>query len=71
MLAQVTLEGSKVQEPNSPETIKALCCKRCYNAKRDRCHCKCKKLFHGLGRKICLAKQEKEKELNEIDLRKY
>jgi hypothetical protein len=48
---QANLIGQKVEIPATPEEIKAVCCRRCFNAKRDRCKCKCKKMFHGQGNK--------------------
>jgi hypothetical protein len=57
----MNLAGKKLEIPVTKEEIRVVCCKRCFYAKKDRCRCKCHKVFHGLGR---LNKRSMEKPEN-------
>jgi len=38
-----------MEKKDESKPYKGICCKACYLAKGDKCRCKCKKKYHGLG----------------------
>lgn len=52
MLNQKTLFGETLENPQSKEELKAVCCEACYTAAQgSKCTCKCNGAFHALGKR--------------------
>jgi hypothetical protein len=69
MWNQINLFGEKL---NIPEDLKDVCCEACYNAKEEKCVCRCHGAYHGLG-SLNKAKIDPsyEKELPEDEAKEF
>jgi hypothetical protein len=49
MMNQKTLFGKVLENPQTKEELKKVCCESCYTATEPECNCQCHGAFHGLG----------------------
>jgi len=49
MINQKTLFGKVLELPKTKQELNEICCERCYTASEQKCICKCKGKWHGLG----------------------
>lgn len=50
MFKQSNLFGDKLPLPKGPKELREVCCESCFNATEEKCDCRCKGAYHGLGR---------------------
>jgi hypothetical protein len=49
VISQKDLFGEVLELPKSKQELDAVCCESCFTASEQKCICKCKGKWHGLG----------------------